>query len=158
VDHFLEQDPQARVRAGCAVATSILFIAARFVSEVKVDIPNVARKVIGQIGYLQSDFDARTYTAGGTGLCIVFGHQIFQVLPSQDAVLLGAALLVGMGVWVIRQEIRGRSRQDQEAQPSGAALDLSQELLLQRMILILKNSLLADRDSSGQASQFWNLS
>ncbi len=60
VDHFLEQDPQARVRAECAVATSILFIAARFVSEVKVDIPYVARKVIGQIGYTASDFDART--------------------------------------------------------------------------------------------------
>ena len=60
VDHFLEQDPQARVRAECAVATSIFFIAARFVSEVKVDIPYVARKVIGQIGYTASDFDART--------------------------------------------------------------------------------------------------
>ncbi len=60
VDHFLEQDPQARVRAECAVATSILFIAARFVSEIKMDIPNVARKVIGQAGYLQPDFDART--------------------------------------------------------------------------------------------------
>jgi S-adenosylmethionine synthetase len=60
VDHFLEYDPQARVRAECAVATSILFIAARFVSEIKVDIPNVARKVISQIGYLQPDFDART--------------------------------------------------------------------------------------------------
>jgi S-adenosylmethionine synthetase len=60
VDHFLEQDPQARVRAECAVATSILFIAARFVSEIKMDIPNVARKVIGQVGYLQPDFDART--------------------------------------------------------------------------------------------------
>ena len=60
VDRFLEQDPQARVRAECAVATSILFIAARFVSETKVDIPNVARKVIGQIGFLPADFDART--------------------------------------------------------------------------------------------------
>ena len=60
VDYFLEQDPYARVRAECAVATSILFIAARFVSEIKVDIPHVARKVIGQIGYLEPDFDART--------------------------------------------------------------------------------------------------
>ncbi len=60
VDHFLEQDPQARVRAECAVATSILFIAARFVSEIKVDIPNVARKVISQAGYMQPDFDGRT--------------------------------------------------------------------------------------------------
>lgn len=60
VDHFLAQDPQARVRAECAAATSILFIAARFVSEIKVDIPAVARKVIGNVGYLQPDFDART--------------------------------------------------------------------------------------------------
>ena len=60
VDHFLELDPQARVRAECAVATSILFIAARFVSESKVDIPRIARKVISQIGYRQPDFDART--------------------------------------------------------------------------------------------------
>jgi S-adenosylmethionine synthetase len=60
VDRFLEQDTQARVRAECAVATSILFIAARFVSDAKIDIPHVARKVIGQTGYLQPDFDART--------------------------------------------------------------------------------------------------
>ena len=38
-------------------------------------------------------------TAGGTGLCIVFGQRIFQVLLSQGAILLGAALLVGMGLW-----------------------------------------------------------
>ncbi len=88
-------------------------------------------------------------TAGGTGLCIVFGQRIFQVLPSQGAILLGAALLVGMGLWVIRQEIGGRSRQDQEAPPSADTNDLAKKPLLQRMILILKNPLLADRDSSG---------
>ncbi len=59
VDHFLAQDPQARVRAECAVATSILFIAARFVSDLKVDIPAVARKVLWQLGYQKADFDAR---------------------------------------------------------------------------------------------------
>ncbi|MEW6386177.1 MAG: methionine adenosyltransferase [Thermodesulfobacteriota bacterium] len=60
VDHFLEQDPYARVRAECAVSTSILFIAARFASEVKADIPTLARKVIRQIGYRPPDFDAQT--------------------------------------------------------------------------------------------------
>jgi S-adenosylmethionine synthetase len=60
VDHFLAQDPYARVRAECAISTSILFIAARFASETKGDIPNLARKVIGQVGYSQPDFDART--------------------------------------------------------------------------------------------------
>lgn len=60
VDHFLEQDPYARVRAECAVSTSILFIAARFASEVKADIPTLARKVISQIGYRRPDFDPQT--------------------------------------------------------------------------------------------------
>ncbi|MFP3869021.1 MAG: methionine adenosyltransferase [Desulfobacteraceae bacterium] len=60
VDHFLEQDPFARVRAECAVSTAILFIAARLASEVSVDLPNLARQVISQNGYLDADFDART--------------------------------------------------------------------------------------------------
>src|SRR4030065_310930 len=60
LDHFLEQDPYARVRAECAISTSILFIAARFASEVKADIPTLARKVISRIGYRRPDFDAQT--------------------------------------------------------------------------------------------------
>jgi S-adenosylmethionine synthetase len=60
IDHFLELDPYARVRAECAVATSILFIAARFASEVKADVAYLARKAIRKIGYQDADFDART--------------------------------------------------------------------------------------------------
>ncbi len=60
VDHFLEQDPYARVRAECAVSTSILFIASRFASDVKADIPTLARKVISRIGYRPPDFDPQT--------------------------------------------------------------------------------------------------
>jgi len=60
VDSFLEQDPYARIRAECAVSTSILFISARFRSSAKVDIPYVARKVINQIGYVEQDFDAKS--------------------------------------------------------------------------------------------------
>jgi S-adenosylmethionine synthetase len=60
IDHFLELDPYARVRAEAAVATSILFIAARFASEIKADVAYIARKAIRKIGYLASDFDART--------------------------------------------------------------------------------------------------
>jgi S-adenosylmethionine synthetase len=60
VDHFLNQDPYARVRAECAVSTSILFIAARFASDVKADIPTLARKVISQLGYRRPDFDPQT--------------------------------------------------------------------------------------------------
>jgi S-adenosylmethionine synthetase len=59
IDHFLELDPYSRVRAECAVATSILFIAARFASEAKADIAYLARKAIRKIGYQDADFDAR---------------------------------------------------------------------------------------------------
>jgi S-adenosylmethionine synthetase len=60
IDYFLAQDPYARVRAECAISTSILFIAARFASEIKADIPTLAKKVISQIGYRRPDFDPQT--------------------------------------------------------------------------------------------------
>jgi S-adenosylmethionine synthetase len=59
VDHFLKQDPCAQVRAECAVSSAIIFIAARFASEAKVDLAYVARKVIKKIGYDQPDFNAQ---------------------------------------------------------------------------------------------------
>jgi S-adenosylmethionine synthetase len=59
VDNFLKQDPSARVRAECAVSSAIIFIAARFASEAKVDLAYVARKVIQRIGYDQPDFNAQ---------------------------------------------------------------------------------------------------
>jgi S-adenosylmethionine synthetase len=60
VDAYLEQDPYARIRAECAVSTSILFVSARFLSSAKIDIPYVARKVMNQIGYVEQDFDANS--------------------------------------------------------------------------------------------------
>ncbi len=60
VDAFLEQDPYARIRAECAVSTSILFVSARFLAQAKVDIPYVARKVLNQVGYVEEDFDANS--------------------------------------------------------------------------------------------------
>ena len=53
VDHFLQQDPYARVIAECAVATAIVFIAARFYGNASVDFSALARNVINQIGYDQ---------------------------------------------------------------------------------------------------------
>jgi putative sporulation protein YtaF len=88
-------------------------------------------------------------TAAGTGLCIVFGQQIFQVLPGEVGVILGAVLLIGMGVWVLRQEAGERSRQDQEVQPTAPANGLDQKSWLRRLLLILQHPVLADQDSSG---------
>lgn len=60
VDHFLIQDPYARVRAECAVSKAIIFIAARFASEASVDCAQTARKVISDVGYNLPDFNAKT--------------------------------------------------------------------------------------------------
>ncbi len=60
VDRFLQQDPYSAVIAECAVATAIVFIATRFASDASVDVPNVARHVISQVGYDQPTFNAKT--------------------------------------------------------------------------------------------------
>ena len=60
VDHFLEQDPYSVIRAECAVATAVLFIASRYASKATVDISQVARKVIKRVGYEREDFNSKT--------------------------------------------------------------------------------------------------
>ncbi|MGC8659293.1 MAG: methionine adenosyltransferase [Desulfomonilaceae bacterium] len=60
VDRFLESDPKSRIIAECAVSSSIVFIAARFSSEAKVDFPNVARKVIRRVGYMDQELNFKT--------------------------------------------------------------------------------------------------
>ncbi len=62
VDRFLQQDPTSAITAECAVSTGIIFIAARFASDAVVDISQVARRVIRQVGYSQPDFNADTCT------------------------------------------------------------------------------------------------
>jgi S-adenosylmethionine synthetase len=62
LDHFLQQDPFSRIITECAVSSGILFIAARFASQAKVDIPDVARRIISQVGYEQKGFNARDCT------------------------------------------------------------------------------------------------
>ncbi len=60
VDRFLLQDPYARIITECAVSTAVVFIAARFQPGVSVDVTNVARQVIEQVGYDQPDFNGKT--------------------------------------------------------------------------------------------------
>lgn len=60
LDRFLQQDPYSALIAECAVSTGIVFIAARFASLASVDVPNVARQVITQVGYDQPAFNAKT--------------------------------------------------------------------------------------------------
>ncbi|MBW4644287.1 MAG: methionine adenosyltransferase [Goleter apudmare HA4340-LM2] len=60
VDRFLQQDQYARVITECAVSTGIVFIAARFEPNANVDFTTIARQVIDQVGYEQSDFNGKT--------------------------------------------------------------------------------------------------
>ncbi len=60
VDRFLRHDPFTRVVTECAVATAIVFIAARFESDALIDFTKVARQVITQVGYEESSFSAKT--------------------------------------------------------------------------------------------------
>lgn len=60
IDRFLEHDFRARIVAECAVSLSVVFISARFASAFKVDFPNVARKVIRRIGYIDQEFNYKT--------------------------------------------------------------------------------------------------
>jgi S-adenosylmethionine synthetase len=76
IDRFLEHDVHARVTAECAVSLSVVFIAARFASQVKVDFPNVARKVIRRIGYVDHEFNFKT--------CSIL-TSLKEMIPDHDA-------------------------------------------------------------------------
>lgn len=60
VDRFLQHDPHSRIIAECAVATSIVYIAARFVSHGVIDFPQIARQVIDLVGYREPSFNSKT--------------------------------------------------------------------------------------------------
>lgn len=62
VDRFLRQDPLSRIIAECAVTTGVVFIAARFASDAMVDLADVARGVIRQVGYDGEDFNPNDAT------------------------------------------------------------------------------------------------
>jgi S-adenosylmethionine synthetase len=59
VDHFLRQDPDARIIAECAVSSGVLFISSHYAtSAVALDISDIARRTISEIGYPKEIFDA----------------------------------------------------------------------------------------------------
>ena len=58
VDRFLQKDPYSRIIAEAALSKNVLFLAARFASSARIDIPDVARAVLGESGYKAQDFDA----------------------------------------------------------------------------------------------------
>jgi S-adenosylmethionine synthetase len=77
VDAFLRQDPTSRITSECALSKNVLFLAARFASDAIVDIPEVARSVIRDTGYLPKEFNADE--------CTVVTSQIQQSKTAREA-------------------------------------------------------------------------
>jgi S-adenosylmethionine synthetase len=63
VDHFLKQDPDARVIAECAVSSGVMFISSHYASAAtSIDISEIARRTVSEIGYPREIFDANDCT------------------------------------------------------------------------------------------------
>lgn len=62
VDRFLQQDPYSRIVTECALSKNVVFLAARFASKAAVDIPEIARRAIEEIGFQTNEFSARDCT------------------------------------------------------------------------------------------------
>jgi S-adenosylmethionine synthetase len=62
VDRYLQQDPYSHIVTECALSKGIIFVAARFASKATVDIPDVARQVVAEVGYRKEDFNAAECT------------------------------------------------------------------------------------------------
>ncbi|WP_363345827.1 methionine adenosyltransferase [Methylocystis echinoides] len=60
VDALMREDESARVVVECALATGVLFLAARYAADARVDLPALARKAIQDAGYTSEGFDARS--------------------------------------------------------------------------------------------------
>ncbi len=86
VDEFLQKDLKARVRAESAVSGGVVFLAARFATEVELDLPEVAREVIRDVGYLSGEFNADdcTIMTNLHGIPLAATHAV-DVSPLSDA-------------------------------------------------------------------------
>ncbi|MGD9540977.1 methionine adenosyltransferase [Methylocystis sp.] len=59
IDALLREDERARATVECALATGVVFLAARYAADALVDLPALARTVMQDAGYAAGSFDAR---------------------------------------------------------------------------------------------------
>lgn len=64
LDALLQEDPDARVACECLVTTGTLIVAGEITSSAYVDIPQVARGVIREVGYTNAEFGFDYKTCG----------------------------------------------------------------------------------------------
>jgi putative sporulation protein YtaF len=88
-------------------------------------------------------------TAAGTCLAMVLGERTFLIISPESGAVLGGAILLAMGAWVILQETLLRGRQSQEPQPADPGEAPTRKSLWQRLLATLDNPSLADQDQSG---------
>ena len=88
-------------------------------------------------------------TAAGTCLAMVLGGHTFLLISPESGAILGGAILLVMGAWVIVQETFLRGRQSQEPQQADPGKDPIRKSLWQRLLATLDNPSLADQDLSG---------
>jgi putative sporulation protein YtaF len=88
-------------------------------------------------------------TAAGTCLAMVLGEKTFLLMSPEIGAILGGAILVVMGAWVIVQETFLRGRQSPEPPPADPGKDPTRKSHWQRLLATLDNPALADLDHSG---------
>ena len=77
VDHFLMQDPDAMIKAECAVSSGVMFISSHYASAATLDISDIARRTIREIGYPKDVFDAEDCTI----LTSLMDHSTTDYMP-----------------------------------------------------------------------------
>ncbi len=125
VDCFLQQDPFSIIAAECAVATGILFIAARFAADAAVDIAGIARQTIAGAGYDSSHGFDPNLCSVMTSLNEIAGAnrskrdeaelddaEIEKIAPANQATVFGFACtqtpgLMPLPIWLAHKLARG---------------------------------------------------
>ncbi|RLA83950.1 MAG: methionine adenosyltransferase, partial [Deltaproteobacteria bacterium] len=64
LDAILEKDPYARVACECLVTTGLVFIAGEITTECYVEMPEIARQTIREIGYTDASYGFDWQTCG----------------------------------------------------------------------------------------------
>jgi len=89
-------------------------------------------------------------TASGTGLAMILGGQSFRFLSPESGAILGGAILVVMGIWVVLQETMfKKDRRCPEPRKSRPFEGQGRKSVWRRLVCILEYPALADDDFSG---------